>query len=215
MELDAERLLEACGDDGEDAGISIFTDLEPLAGAYAPVKPAIYAGRKYQREQRWWDRATRDGPVEAIVIDNVPSQANRLEASLDSLACELGLPRVILDLSGIESLPPHLPRELSGFRFPHRQADAYLRDACLDGTSFSKTEQGGRLMAATGDRCEALLEFFPQALLFGFWQSHLGKKRSQAKLARSWVSEIVGYEPAGGATAQLGVKGDPLNLSID
>jgi CRISPR-associated protein Csb1 len=217
MELDAERLLQACSDDGEDAGISIFTELEPLAGTHAPVKPAIYAGRKYQYEQRWWDRAAREGPVDAIVIDNVPSQANRLEAALDSMAEELGLPRVVLDLSGIASLPPHLSRQLSGFRFPHRQADAYLRDAYLEGRSFPRTEAGGRLMAATGDHCEALLEFFPQALLFGFWQSHLGKKRSQAKLARSWVSEIVGYEPAGAATttAQLGVKGDPLNLSID
>ncbi|MGH2747361.1 MAG: type I-G CRISPR-associated protein Cas7 [Actinomycetota bacterium] len=61
----------------------------------------------------------------------------------------------------------------------------------------------------------ALLEWFPQALLFGFWQSHLGKKGSQAKLARSWISEVVGYEPAAADGEQLGLKGDPLNLSVD
>ena len=214
MTIDVQRLLEACGELGGDAGISISSDLEPLAGFNAPVKPAIYAGKKYQCERRWWHGAPDGGPVDAIVIDNVPSQANRLEAALETLAPDLDLPRVVLDLSSIESLPPHLPRQLSGFRFPHRHADAYLRDSVLDGVEFSKTELGRRLFDATGDRADALLEVFPQALLFGFWQSHLGKKRSQAKLARSWVSEIVGYQPAGDPTAQLGLKGDPLNLSI-
>jgi hypothetical protein len=55
-------------------------------------------------------------------------------------------------------------------------------------------------------------------LLFGYWQSHLGTKRTQSKLARSWISEIAGFAPAsssGQRTRLSGTKGDPLNLSAD
>src|SRR2546425_4767548 len=96
--LTAERLVAACSDDGEDSGIRISVDLEPVAGPGAPVKPAIYSGGKYQIDRRW--RVTENGhlPVDVVVIDNVPSQANRLEAALDRRV-DLGLPRVVLDLA--------------------------------------------------------------------------------------------------------------------
>jgi CRISPR-associated protein Csb1 len=216
MKIEAHRLAAACGDSADDSGISISTVLEPLAGRDAPVKPAVYAGDLFQEDWRWWgDPAEK---TRAIVIDNTPSQANRLEAALERLAPVLGLPTVELDLDSITTLPAHLPRHLSGFRFPHRHADAYLRDSVLDGEPLAQTKIGRGLFDATADRPLVILQWFPQALLFGFWQSHLGKKRSQAKLARSWVSEIVGYDPAnpdGAHTRVLGLKGDPLNLSID
>lgn len=216
MQLDARRLLEACGDDALVGGIRIHAALEPLGGPGAPTKPASYAGARFQQDERWVGEGADRRKARVIVVDNVPSQANRLEAALERLAPEIGLPTVMLDLSGLEPLPPHLPRQLSGLRFPHRQADAYLRDAVLDGMPFPKTEIGRRILDATADTPDALFEWFPQALLFGFWQSHLGKKRSQAKLARSWVSEVVGIEPAADEpTRTLGVKGDPLNLSVD
>jgi hypothetical protein len=103
---------------------------------------------------------------------------------------------------------------ISSFRFPHRNADAYLRDAMLNGAKFPDTDAGAAIFGATADKPEALLQWFPQALLFGFWQSHLGKKRSQAKLARAWTSEIIGLEPAATTVRRLGLKGDPLNLSV-
>jgi CRISPR-associated protein Csb1 len=149
-----------------------------------------------------------------VVIDNPPSQANRLEAQLERLSATLGLPNIVLDLTGYP-LPPHLPRTLSAFRFPHRNADAYLRDATLDGVDVAKTDMGRDIKNATADNPAALLRWLPQALLFGFWQSHLGKKGSQAKLARSWVSEIIGIRPAAAEMKIRGMKGDPLNLSGD
>lgn len=215
MELSPENLESALADRSQEAGVTIDTVLEPLAGRYAPVKPAVYAGGRYQMDKRWDQTVDPPQAVDAIVIDNTPSQANRLEAALEQLRPELGLPELVLDLSGLRSLPPHLPRTLSSFRFPHRQADAYLRDSALDGQPFPSTDLGKSLLSATGDNATTLLEWFPQALLFGFWQSHLGKKRSQAKLSRSWVSEIVGYRPATTETRVLAVKGDPLNLSVD
>jgi len=214
--ISAERLIAACAEDSQECGVRITSRLEPVGGPDAPVKPAIYSGGRYQIDKRWRGSGEDRRAVEAVVIDNVPSQANRLEAALDRLAPDVGIPRFVLDLSGVGDLPPHLPHELSSFRFPHRQADAYLRDSMFDGEPFGKTEIGSALMRGTGDAPEALLEWAPQALLFGFWQSHLGKGAgaSQAKLARSWTSEIVGYEPATTETLQYGLKGDPLNLSL-
>lgn len=215
MELDAERLITGCADDAFDAGIRIHAVLEPLAGPGAPVKPPIYAGGVLQTGKRWHGGAADGTPVDVIVVDNVPSQANRVEAALKALRADLGLPELVLDLSGVAHLPGHLPRSISSFEFPHRNADAYLRDAALNGTPFLKTDIGRAIVEAAADRPEALLEWMPQALVFGFWQSHLGKKRLQTKLARSYISEIIGFQPAAADVRTLGIKGDPLNLSLD
>jgi len=215
MKLSAESLIAACADDAFDSGIAIQTTLEPLGGSGAPVKPAVYAGGNYQIEQRWTGEGDARRSVVAISIDNVPSQANRIEAALERLAPAVGLPRLELDLSLYPHLPPHIPSRLSGFRFPHRNADAYLRDSELDGVPLHKTELGTELFASTPWNPIPLVRTMPHALLFGFWQSHLGKNGPQTKLARSWTSEIIGYEPGSTETKRLGLKGDPLNLSID
>lgn len=212
--IDLDRLLTACGDDSFDDGIRIDADLEPLSGAGGPVKPAVYEGGNYQLDRRW----ASPGDAEAtpvIVIDNVPSQANRLEQALrrDRKACSI--PEFILDLSDLGSLPAHLPRSLSSLDFPHRNADAYLRDARLDDVDFIKTELGQAIFGSTAQECGPLMSWFPQALLYGFWQSHLGRKRHNTKHARAWVSEIIGWQPASTKTRVLGLKGDPLNLNTD
>lgn len=212
--IDLAALLAGCADDSFDNGMRLDTELEPLSGRGGPVKPAVYDGGKYQQDRRWASPTDAEAtPV--IVIDNVPSQANRLEDALRRNRAAAGLPEIVLDLSSLESLPPHLPRQISSFQFPHRNADAYLRDAQLDGRNFVSTSVGKAIFDATADTCGALMAWFPQALLFGFWQSHLGKKRSNAKHPRSWVSEIVGWNPAATDTRVMGLKGDALNLTRD
>lgn len=209
-----EGLLKGCADDSFDDGIRIDTELEPLAGAGAPVKPAVYEGGKYQRDRRW--QALGDAePTPVVVIDNVPSQANRLEEALRQHRETVGIPEFVLDLAEVASMPAHLPTQISSLQFPHRNADAYLRDALLDGKDFLKTPVGGALFAATSQTCGPLVEWFPQSLLYGFWQSHLGKKKANTKHARAWVSEIIGWQPASVETKNMGLKGDPLNLSTD
>lgn len=118
-----------------------------------------------------------------IVIDNTASQANRLEAFLDSTADEIGLPRLVLSLAVDElaHLPAHVPSELSSLRWPHRNADSYLRDSLLDDKPFISTPLGKSLINATADSAADLFGWFPQALLFGFWQSHPGTKRSDGR----------------------------------
>ncbi|MXZ85647.1 MAG: type I-U CRISPR-associated protein Cas7 [Acidimicrobiia bacterium] len=211
-------LRAACDEDASDGAIVLDAVLEPVGGHGTPVNPAIYAGGRYQHDKRW-ESSDASEPTPVIVIDNVPSQANRLEAALEATAEAVGVPRLVLDLAGDEfaHLPSHLPRSLSSLRWPHRNGDAYLRDALLDGKTFAKSSIGRSIIDATADSAGALVAWFPQALLYGFWQSHLGSDRSQAKHARAWVSEIVGWDPATGGepgelTRTLGVKGDPYNI---
>ena len=212
--IDLAALLAGCADDSFDDGIRIDSHLEPLSGPGGLVKPAVYAGGTYQRDRRWASPADGE-PTQVIVIDNVPSQANRLEEALRKSRDSTLIPEFVLDLSGLPNLPSHLPRTLSSLEFPHRNADAYLRDAQLDGQDFLKTEIGQAIFGATGQTCGPLVAWFPQALLYGFWQSHLGKKRQNTKHARAWVSEIVGWQPASTETRVLGLKGDALNLNTD
>ena len=216
--LNLSMLRTACDEDATDGAIVLDAVLEPVGGHGTPVNPAIYAGGRYQHDKRW-ESSDASEPTSVVVIDNVPSQANRLEAALEATADEVGVPRLVLDLTGEDfaHLPPHLPRGLSSLRWPHRNGDAYLRDALLDGKAFSKSSIGRSIIDATADSAGSLVAWFPQALLYGFWQSHLGSDRSQAKHARAWVSEIVGWNPATGGepgelTRTLGVKGDPYNI---
>ncbi len=212
--MNLETLVAACADSSLDDGIRIDTDLESLAGPGGPVKPAVYEGGRYQEDRRWASPSDEE-PTPVIVIDNVPSQANRLEDALRRHRASASVPELVLDLSDLTNLPSHLPSQISSLQFPHRNADAYLRDAQLDGEDFVSTTLGRAILAATPEACGPLMAWFPQALLYGFWQSHLGKKRHNTKHARAWVSEIIGWKPAASETRVLGLKGDPLNLNTD
>lgn len=212
--LTLSMLRAACDEDAIDGAIVLDALLEPVGGHGTPVNPAIYAGGRYQHDKRW-ESSDASEPTPVIVIDNVPSQANRLEAALEATADEVGVPRLVLDLTGEDfaHLPPHLPRSLSSLRWPHRNADAYMRDALIGGEAFVKSSVGRSIIDATADSSGALVAWFPQALLYGFWQSHLGSKRTQAKHARAWVSEIVGWQPASDElVTTAAMKGDPFNI---
>jgi CRISPR-associated protein Csb1 len=214
MKLTPEVLCTGCADESLDAGVTIRSELEPLGGEFTPVKPAIYVGGVYQHDRRWVrDSGTAPVLVDAIVIDNEASEANRHEAALLAFREALGLPELVLVLP--ESLPVHLPRVISSFTMPHRNGDAYLRDALLGAEAFPKSKVGRALLQSTPGDPAALLQWMPQALVYGFWLSHMGKKRQQTKHARAWRSEIVGLSPARADGKTLGTKGDPLNLSID
>ena len=212
--INLDAVVAGCADDSFEDGIRIDSKLEPLAGAGGSVKPAVYEGGVYQTDRRWASPMDAE-PTPVIVIDNVPSQANRLEEALRRSRESVRVPEMVLDLSDLPHLPAHLPRQISSLHFPHRNADAYLRDARIDEQDFVRTELGKAIFGATAQTCGPLMAWFPQALLYGFWQSHLGKKRHNTKHARAWVSEIIGWSPASDETRVLGLKGDPLNLSTD
>ena len=79
--INLDSLVAGCADDSFDDGIRIDTELEPLSGPGGTVKPAVYEGGTYQTDRRWASPAD-EAPTPVIVIDNVPSQANRLEEAI-------------------------------------------------------------------------------------------------------------------------------------
>ena len=137
-----EMLRKGCADDSFDDGIRIDTELEPLSGPGGPVKPAVYEGGTYQTDRRWAS-SDDDESTPVIVIDNVPSQANRLEEALRR-NCATPVPQLVLDLSSLSNLPAHLPKQLSSLEFPHRNADAYLRDPDTETRTSSEPSSDNR-----------------------------------------------------------------------
>lgn len=108
-----------------------------------PARPATYpvdrpGENPYVLEPRRVDGEEK----QAVLLDSVPSQANRAEESLLRASCEgrLHIPAISIEHSAIT---------LSSLEAPHRYADAYLRDSTIDGTPFDKSEIGAAMISAT------------------------------------------------------------------
>ena len=220
-------ILDACDNDSRSGALVFAADLEPLDGFGEPVAPPTYpaaegsnTGPRWQFDRRWASPGTtedRDGHGTVIIIlDQLQSQAKRIGQALEDTANQTGVPLIMLDLDNIP-LPVHLQRRISNMRWAHRNADAYLRDADLDGQDFPNHPIGRALTEATPSNAAALISWFPTAAGFGFWVSNFGARRQQTRLARSWKSEIVGWDPAIGdePTVRFGLKSDELVLSKD
>ena len=205
-DLDAlyERLAAAVTLQSDDAAIRIRAEYEPQAGPGAKVFPPTYMesnGTRYHFERRWSPEGT---PVEVVVLDSYQSQANRCEAALDRVADRLGLPRLLMRF-----IHDDVTIELSNLAAPHRSRDAYFLDSKVDGTPFDATPVGMELDRASIDDLTPFLAYVPTDLVYGVWDSHRGK-RLALKFARSYTSEMLGWEPERGKRAAT--KGDPLNL---
>ena len=205
-DLDAlyERLAAAVTLQSDDAAIRIRAEYEPQAGTGAKVFPPTYMesnGTRYHFERRWSPEGT---PVEVVVLDSYQSQANRCEAALDRVADRLGLPRLLMRFTH-----DGVTIELSNLAAPHRSRDAYFLDSHVDGRPFDETEIGQALDRASIDDLTSFLAYVPTDLIYGVWDSHRGK-RLALKFARSYTSEMLGWQPERGRRAAT--KGDPLNL---
>ncbi len=163
--------------------------------------PPTYPDGPYLTEKRWIDGTPKD----TVVIDQVPSQANRIEEALGR-AHERGK----LDLPIFELAMPKIPGapRLTSLDFPHRYADAYLRDSEIDGVRFDKSDVGQAIRAATVEDVRPLYLREPCSLLFGAWDSH--RKGRWPKFARLYTSMMFGIEPVIGD--RRGGRMDPVNL---
>ncbi|GAB2448515.1 type I-U CRISPR-associated RAMP protein Csb1/Cas7u [Nocardioides hungaricus] len=196
--------LRALVQEDEFAVGRITTTYEPGGGPGARVFPPTYPvdrdGSPYLLEERWAD----GNPRKAVVLDQVPSQANRVEESL--LAAlrggEVRLPDIRIEHRGQVDL------DLSALEAPHRYADAFLRDSEIDGVKFDRTDLGKSFQAATLADASALLRHDPGSLVFGAWNSH--RKGRQAKFPRIFSSEVVGWDPVVGS--RRAGRMDPVNL---
>lgn len=200
-----EELRSTAALEGDRALIRIRTTYQPAAGdggrIYPPTYPTTDRGESpYVLETRVVDGGQRPD----VLLDGVPSQANRAELALlkGLRGRRFQIPLLEIRHEGAASVV------LTSLELPHRFADAYLRDSEIDGVKFDKTDLGTAFQAASADDVTVLFQHDPGSLVFGAWKS---RRKPQAKFPRIYTSEIVGWDPRVGA--RKAGRMDPLNLT--
>ena len=190
----ADRLVAAVSPSREHTAIVITGTYQPAGGAGRTVQPPTYPvsdserdpNARYLMSPRLVDGEQR----RTVVIDQVPSQANRVEEALRDAHDDgtLRLPMFELLADGVR---------LTSLDFPHRYADAYIRDSLVDGVRFDRSEVGRRLRSATTGDVRPLFEREPCSLLLGAWDSH--RKGRWPRFARLYAAEMFGLAPSPGS----------------
>jgi CRISPR-associated protein Csb1 len=155
-------LVDAVGLGGRRAVIRMTTTYQPAGGEGSKVFPPTLPpqnGQTYVLEER----VVGTEPRSDVLLDSTPSQANRAEEALLRARRSglVSLPLLELRHTGV------VPVVLTSLEFPHRYADAYLRDSQLDGVPFEKTDLGGSFRAASPRDATALYTHDPGSLVFG------------------------------------------------
>lgn len=198
-----DELERAAGLDPDRAVIRIITSYEPAGGPNARVYPPTYPMNRaddspYVIEPRRFDGEQRT----AVLLDSVPSEANRAEEALLCAARDQALRLPMISIEHAEDVI------ITSLEAPHRYADAYLRDSTIDGIPFDKSEVGKAMLASTMTDASGLYRHDPGSLVYGAWNSH--RKGRQTRFPRVYASEIVGWDPAVGV--RRAGRMDPFNL---
>ncbi len=198
--------LQAVVTDGDFALARITAAYEPAAGDGSRIFPPTFPTTATNPVPYLLEDRVRDGErVRAVVLDQVPSQANRAEEALSRAQRE---GRVTLPLIRLAHMgQTHVV--MTGLDFPHRVFDAYLRDSMLDGKKFDLTDLGKRIQATDHDDATVLLRHDPGTIAYGGWNSH--RKGRQTKFPRQYASEVIGWNPVVGS--RKAGRMDPNNLS--
>ena len=154
---------------GDAAAIRRVKRLHPVGGLSDKVYPPTYSDGPYAEEDR-----TVDGRiVKTVLLDSVPSQANRMELALLRAHREgtVKFPLISVDFSGATDPCVREFGELTALETPHRIADAIIRDSEWKGKDFRKSELGIKFESARSQNATPLFELCPTALLFGMWNS--------------------------------------------
>src|SRR5690554_2575020 len=136
--LSFQQLKQAVSD--RTAALRCRTELQPAGGPGDKVFPPTYSGAAYATERR--RVSGREEPVECVLLDSVPSQANRMEEALQQAVDEgrLTIPIIEVDFTEADLLTE--VGKVTSLQAPHRIADAILRDSLLDGVPFRQSEVG-------------------------------------------------------------------------
>ena len=191
--------------DPEFALARINATYQPGGGPESRVFPPTFPTSRSDDSPHLMEERACDGSSRrAVVLDQVPSQANRCEEALKTArqAGEIRLPLLKLTHDGAAKAV------ITGLDAPHRAFDAYWRDSLLDGEKFDRTPVGKALQAVSLEDATALLQYDPATLVYGGWNSY--RKGRQAKFPRFYSSEIVGWNPVEGK--RKAGRMDPLNL---
>ncbi|MCE9564495.1 MAG: type I-U CRISPR-associated protein Cas7 [Planctomycetes bacterium] len=194
---------------GSAAAFRLTLKLEAVS---PKVFPPTYEGGKYATE----DRNINGQRVPCVLLDSVPSQANRMELALQD-AHDGGLfpfPLVSVDFAAVNN--PGIPK-ITSLQAPHRIADAILRDSgTVEGkkpTKFRESEIGKELDKLSAGYATPLLQYSPHCIVFGMWDSTGPRGGLGVKFARSVVSEIIGVNAIGGKKTSSRI--DPLNIRVN
>jgi CRISPR-associated protein Csb1 len=206
----ADHLVQATSSERVHTAIVVRSVYQPVGGKGRTLMPPTYPvadgergpNARYLIAQRLVDGKERN----AVVIDQEPSQANRVEEALRDAHYQGRLRLPLFEMRVSTSLGEI---RLTSLDFPHRYADAYLRDSLVDGTRFDDSEVGKRLRAATVTDVRPLYEREPASLIFGAWDSH--RKGRWPKFARLYSSSMYGLDPV--TYARMGGRMDPQNLT--
>jgi CRISPR-associated protein Csb1 len=202
---------------GGAAGVRCRTALQPLGGHGDKVFPPTYGivddpKTRYARERRRVRVPGADGDskvVDAVVLDSVASQANRLEMALLEAVRrgDLALPVTSVDFA--QSGLPGLDR-ISDYEAPHRIFDALFRDS-YDGESLFRHGTVGKAITEAKPRdAAALYRHSPHTLVFGGWDSTGPRGGLGAKYERAITSEIVALDIQTGVRTASRI--DPLGI---
>ena len=188
--------------------IRSINKLEPAGGVNSKIFPSTYAGGVYCKE----DRLINGDKTKCVLLDSVASQANRMEEALQNAIDQnlVKLPLTVIDFSNSAELEDvDLPsNRITSLQAPHRIADAYFRECTLDKVPFRDSDVGKKIFSATARNATHMLEYCPDALLFGMWDSTGRLGGLGNKFERTIVSEIVGIHSVFGQG--VGGRIDPL-----
>jgi CRISPR-associated protein Csb1 len=191
---------------GSAAAFRLTLKLEAVS---PKVFPPTYEGGKYATESR----RINGQEVPCVLLDSVPSQANRMELALQDAweGGEIEIPVVSADFTAVEN--PGVPK-VTSLQAPHRIADAILRDSTVEeggkAVQFRKSSIGKQLDLLSAGYATPLLQYGPHSLVFGMWDSTGNRGGLGVKFARAVVSEIVGVNSVPGVTTSSRI--DPLNI---
>jgi CRISPR-associated protein Csb1 len=160
----------------QTAGISIASDYAASTDTLTPP-----AGTLADKDGNFVGLFTLPDGRKAVTIDSWGSQANRFEKGLKDNAEALNYP--LITLVDAESGEVHG----TSLDWSHRHADATWRlaqdDARAAGIPFDDIRD------ATVANAGALLRYFPNSVLFGWWDSHVEKDAAKDKAARGkWAA---------------------------
>lgn len=198
---------------GSAAALRLTLKLEPVS---PKVFPPTYASSNQAGQYATENRNIDGKLVPCVLLDSVPSQANRMELALHDAweGQEFKLPVLTVDFgtSSAKDADEHIKGiKISSFHAPHRIADAILRDSTLDGKKFPKSEIGIALDKQIRQAdATPLLKFAPHCLVFGMWFSTGERGGLGAKFQRALVSEIIGVNAVPGIATSSRL--DPLNI---
>lgn len=197
------RLSQDLSDQGTAIGVKVEQKLMPFESGY-DVQPPTYAtgeegrgGR--QRPTRHFALRRMDGKLFlTVLLDSIPSQANRLEELMRRRARELGLPIVGVRVG---RNPGYL---ITQYDAPHRIYDGYFKFSKLGGQAFFTSPVGQEVLWADTFTATPLYRWSPNTLLLGGWASHADDaamtlsgaeknfQRAQAKIERAMEATIFG-----------------------